>query len=408
MTNTRRAPKASTKPARRNPASTGSTPSQAPPKKPPADAAHLLDALPYPLLVIGRDGEILRVNAATEHLFQSSAPVLYARTLADFLAFTSPVLALTEQVRRTGHSVNEYSVELDLPRISSRVLVDLYCGPLAETPGQLLLAIQPRNVAQMIERQLTHRAAARSVSGMAGMLAHEIKNPLSGIRGAAQLLEMGVDDDGRALTQLICDETDRINALVDRMAIFGDDRPPRLQPVNPHEILGHVRTLALSGFASHIRISENYDPSLPAIPGDRDQLIQALLNLVKNSAEAIGKERHDGHIRLHTAYRPGVRLSVPGRQKRRALPLMIEVEDNGPGIPDEVTDHIFDPFVTTKMAGSGLGLALVAKIVRDHGGTIESDSQPGRTAFRLLLPIDADRQAHISEPDAPTTGENVA
>jgi two-component system nitrogen regulation sensor histidine kinase GlnL len=222
---------------------------------------------------------------------------------------------------------------------------------------------------------------------MAAVLAHEIKNPLSGIRGAAQLLEPGLKDDDRALTQLICTETDRIRDLVDRMEVFGDERPLGTEPVNIHSVLDHVKRLAESGFAGGLKMNVDYDPSLPPLSGNRDKLIQAFLNLVKNAAEAIEEGREPGRIVLRTAFRPGVRLSVPGTNARVSLPLMIEVEDNGPGVADELKPHLFDPFVTTKRKGTGLGLALVAKIIGDHGGVIECESAPKRTVFRVLLPL---------------------
>ena len=200
--------------------------------------------------------------------------------------------------------------------------------------------LQQRSMAQMIERQLTHRGAARSVSGLAAVLAHEIKNPLSGIRGAAQLIESERADSDRTLTQLICAESDRICKLVDRMQIFGDERPLQREPVNIHDVLDHVKRIAASGFARQVKIVENYDPSLPPVPGNRDKLIQAFLNLVKNAAEAIGEERADGQITLSTSFRPGVRLSVPGSQARVSLPLEIAVEDNGAGVAADLMPHL--------------------------------------------------------------------
>jgi two-component system nitrogen regulation sensor histidine kinase GlnL len=232
---------------------------------------------------------------------------------------------------------------------------------------------------------LTHRNAARSVTAMAAMLAHEVKNPLSGIRGAAQLLEQDADEAGRELTQLICDETDRIVALVDRMEAFSDHRPIERSAVNIHEVLDRVRKVAQSGFARQIRVSEEYDPSLPPVDGNHDLLVQVFLNLVKNAAEAV--PHSGGEITIATAYRHGLRLAVQGSGARVHLPLMVSITDNGPGIPEDLREHLFDPFVTTKRNGSGLGLALVAKVIGDHGGVIEFDSQPRRTVFRVFLPV---------------------
>jgi two-component system nitrogen regulation sensor histidine kinase GlnL len=353
----------------------------------------LLAALPHPVLVLGDDDRVLYANMAAETFFSISHGMLKRQTLPDIIAFSSPLGALVGQVRKSGATVNEYGVEVDLPRSGVHRLVDVFAGGISEQPGLIVLMLQQRSMAQMIERQLTHRAAARSVSGMAAVLAHEIKNPLSGIRGAAQLLEPGLRDDDRALTQLICTETDRIRDLVDRMEVFGDERPLAAEPVNIHSVLDHVKRLAESGFADGIKINVDYDPSLPPLPGNRDKLIQAFLNLVKNAAEAIEETRESsGRIVLRTAFRPGVRLSVRGTGGRVSLPLMIEVEDTGAGVADELKPHLFDPFVTTKRKGTGLGLALVAKIIGDHGGVIECESVPKRTVFRVLLPLQDNKQ----------------
>ena len=347
----------------------------------------LVEALPHPLLVIGKGLAIDYVNSAAEDFFQMSAGVLCRHSLPDVVAFGCPLIALVEQVQRNGTTVNEYGVELSSFRFESTKLVDLYGGPVPVGNNAVMVMIQQRSMAQMIERQLTHRGAARSVSGLAAVLAHEIKNPLSGIRGAAQLLEGECNESDRTLTQLICSESDRICKLVDRMEIFGDERPLQREPVNIHDVLDHVKQVASTGFASHIKIVENYDPSLPPVPGSRDKLVQVFLNLVKNAAEAIGDSRKDGQITLSTAFRPGVRLSVPGSQARVSLPLEIAVEDNGTGVPTDLIQHLFDPFVSTKPSGTGLGLALVAKIIGDHGGIIECDSRPRYTVFRALMPM---------------------
>ncbi|MEQ1712995.1 MAG: ATP-binding protein [Hyphomicrobium sp.] len=357
------------------------------PSRKPVEHDLLLAALPHPILVLGADNRIIYANAAAESFLSTSAAMLKRMTLEEVMAFGCPLIGLIDQVRTNQQSVNEYGIELVTPKLPAPKLVDVYSGPLPDQPQHILVMLQQRTMAHMIERQLTHRAAARSVSGMAAVLAHEIKNPLSGIRGAAQLLEPALSDDDRALAKLICSETDRIKLLVDRMEVFGDERPLAREPINIHDVLDHVRRLSESGFARGMRFIEDYDPSLPPVPGNRDKLVQAFLNLVKNAAEAISDGNEPGRIVLQTAFRPGVRLSVPGSDARISLPLMIQIEDNGPGVPEHLKPHMFDPFVTTKRTGTGLGLALVAKIIGDHGGIIECDSEPKRTVFRVLLPL---------------------
>jgi len=351
----------------------------------PADA--MLNALPHPVITVGPDGKVADANVAAEQFFDSSVAVLRRHLLRDLVPFGSPLLTLVEQVRQRGAAVNEYKVDLATPRNPGERLVDLHVAPLPEYMDHVVVMLQERTIADKMDRQLTHRGAARSVIALAAMLAHEIKNPLSGIRGAAQLLEQSAADDDRSLTKLICDETDRIVKLVDRMEVFADERPVEREPVNIHVVLDHVKRLAQTGFARHIKFIEEYDPSLPPVLANRDQLVQVFLNLVKNAAEAIGETATEGEIQLTTAFRPGVRLSVPGSRARVSLPLEFCVKDNGPGVPEDLMPHLFDPFVTTKRTGSGLGLALVAKIVNDHGGIIECESQPRRTTFRVLMPI---------------------
>lgn len=351
------------------------------------DHEALLSALPHPVVVIGPENTIVFANATAEVFFSMSQTVLGRTPLQEIFAFGCPLLGLVEQVQATHATVNEYGIEVSTPRINGARLVDVYGGPLNDNSSSIFLMLQQRSMAQMIERQLTHRAAARSVSGMASVLAHEIKNPLSGIRGAAQLLEPALSDEDRALAQLICTETDRIRDLVDRMEVFGDERPLAKDAVNIHDVLNHVRRISEHGFGAGIRYVEDYDPSLPPVLGNRDKLVQVFLNLIKNAAEAIQGREDGGRILLQTAFRPGVRLSVPGSGSRVNLPLAITIEDNGGGIAEHLKPHLFDPFVTTKRSGTGLGLALVAKIIADHGGIIEYESEPKRTIFRVLLPM---------------------
>jgi two-component system nitrogen regulation sensor histidine kinase GlnL len=348
------------------------------------DPGVILAALADPVIVIDRSGHIRFVNPAAEQFIGASAAALYDGELADCLSLHSPLLSLVDSVWKVGNTISEYDMMLEGPRFGSRS-VTIQAALAGEAADLLVLTLHERSMADMMDRHLTHRSAARSITAMAAMLAHEVKNPLSGIRGAAQLLEQDADPASRELTQLICDETDRIVALVDRMEAFSDHRPIERGTVNIHEVLERVRRAAQSGFARHVRIVEEYDPSLPPVHGNHDLLVQVFLNLVKNAAEALPNA--DGEIILTTAYRHGLRVTRPGGEGRQHLPLMVAVTDNGAGIPEDLRPYLFEPFVTTKRNGTGLGLALVAKVIGDHGGVIEFDSQPRRTVFRVFLPV---------------------
>jgi two-component system nitrogen regulation sensor histidine kinase GlnL len=348
------------------------------------DAMAVLAALPDPVLAVDGAGRLLFANAAAEQFLGTGVATFLGAPLRELLPADSPVFALIDSVRESGHSVSEYGVTIETPRLGSHV-VTVQAAPIAEDRDEVVITLQERSIAHKIDRQLVHRNAARSVTAMAAMLAHEVKNPLSGIRGAAQLLEQSAAAGDRELTRLICDESDRICALVDRMEVFSDQRPIERGSVNIHEVLNRVRLVAQSGFARHVRFVEDYDPSLPPVHGNRDLLIQVFLNVVKNAAEAVPAQ--GGEIQITTSYRHGVRLAVAGSDSRVHLPLVVEIIDNGEGIPEELAQHLFDPFVTTKRNGSGLGLALVAKVIGDHGGVIEFESQPRRTLFRVCLPL---------------------
>jgi len=344
-------------------------------------STHLLSALPVPVVLLDAQERFRFANPAAELFLGISSASLRQMQLTDLLPEDSRLPALVRQVRAADAPVSDHDLTLQSPRIY-RDGVAARGAPLPEMPGAVLLTLQDGSTAQKLDRQLNFRGAARGASAMAAMLAHEVKNPLSGIRGAAQLLEQAASDGDRELCLLIQDEVDRIRDLVERMDMFSE-RPLEQEAVNIHEVLDHVRRIAVTGFASHIRIVEEYDPSLPAVWGNRDQLVQILLNLVKNAAEAV--DPLHGEIVLSTAYRHGVRLAIPGSLERVHLPLEVSVRDNGPGIDEEVRASLFEPFITTKRGGQGLGLALVAKLVADHGALIACDSRPGRTAFRLSL-----------------------
>ena len=343
----------------------------------------IANALPMPVMLIGSKQEVIYANPAAEQFFDTGLTLLRKQTLADLIAPHSPLFQLVIQAAERNASAAERDIDLSTPRHGER-LADVTVTPVPEPEGAILLTFQERSLAQRMDRQLMARGAVRSMHGMAAVLAHEIKNPLAGIRGAAQLLDESLPPDEREMTQLIVAESDRIRRLIDRMESFGDTRAFARNPVNIHEVLDRVRKVADSGFARGIIIVENFDPSLPPVSGDRDQLIQVFLNLVRNAVDALPES--GGEITLTTGYRPGVKFGAGLTGERVSLPLEVTVRDNGSGVPADLLPHIFDPFVTTKPRGSGLGLALVAKIVGDHGGVIECDSGPGKTIFRVLLP----------------------
>ncbi|MDB5315330.1 MAG: two-component sensor histidine kinase [Rhodospirillales bacterium] len=350
---------------------------------PAPDAALILAALPVATIVLDADNRFRSVNNAAEQFFGASSSGLIDMPLLELLPKDNRLFALLEQVRRFDARVSDHDLTLESPRMHRRG-VTVHAAPLAEIPGSVVAMLEDGSTAQMLDRQLNFRGAARGASAMAAMLAHEVKNPLSGIRGAAQLLEQSALEPDRELCQLIQDEVDRITGLVDRFDMFSE-HPVERSAVNIHQILDHVRRIAASGFAAHLRIIEEYDPSLPLVWGNRDQLVQILLNLVKNAAEAV--DPVGGELVLATSYRHGVRIAVPGSSQRVHLPLEVSVRDNGPGIDEGLRATLFEPFVTTKRGGQGLGLALVAKLVADQGGLIECDSRPGRTIFRLSLAV---------------------
>jgi two-component system, NtrC family, nitrogen regulation sensor histidine kinase GlnL len=323
--------------------------------------------------------------------------VLRRQKLNDIVPFSSPVLEAVDQVRQFGGVVNEYAIGVGTPRWGGERVVDLQTTFIAEDQNFVMVMLLRRSMAHKLDSQLFHQGAARAVSSMAAMMAHEIKNPLSGIRGAAQLLEPTLDEMDRPLARLICDETDRIRDLVDQMEVFSDERPLERLPINIHVVLDRVKQLIQAGSQHQVALKEDYDPSLPAVNGNHDQLVQVFLNLAKNAAEALEATEGLREIIFTTAFKPGMKLSTPGSSERISLPLEVCIHDTGPGISEELRPHIFDPFVTSKPHGRGLGLALVAKIVADHGGVVECLPRDVGTTFRVLLPLLRTQQSPIEE-----------
>jgi len=343
-------------------------------------------AMPHPVLICDAENRIIMANYEAQHFFQTSENLLKRQRVDDHVAQSSPLLSLLEQVNTRHAASSEHKIAIGNVNLPKERLVDVHAAPMGSDPQLTVVTLFERTMADKIDKQMTSQGAARQVTGLAAMLAHEIKNPLSGIKGAAQLLEQSAEDEDRPLAKLVQQEVERIVKLVDRMEVFGDERQPDLEPINIHAVLNHVILLAENGFAKSVTIDKQFDPSLPEVHGNWDQLVQIYLNLIKNAAEAV-KSEPKGFVRVSTAYRPGIRVGVPGTRERLSLPLEITIEDNGPGIDDELLPHIFEPFVTSKQTGGGLGLAMVAKLIGGHGGMIDVDYVGDRTVFRTLLPI---------------------
>lgn len=340
-------------------------------------------ALPVPALLVARDGgseRIVACNPAAELFLSSSSAALAGVPLFDRLAIEAPMAEALARARRNRAPVflNDVAVA---PGARPAVPCNLQIAPLGEGDDTALVLIAPREIAGRLGRTPA-RSAARSAIGMAEMLAHEIKNPLAGIAGAAQLLSMGLPAAERELADLIVEETRRVVKLLEAVEQFGDQRPPERRPVNLHDVLERARRSAAVGFGAHMRILDQYDPSLPPTLADADQLLQVFLNLLRNAAEA---QPGGGTIRIRTYYEGGLHLRRTG--VHLALPLHVEIIDDGPGPPAEIADQVFEPFVSGRASGTGLGLALVSKIIAAHDGWIEADGRPGRTVFRVSLPV---------------------
>lgn len=343
------------------------------------DPSDVLVALQTAILIIDPAGTIFDVNAAAEAALNISATHLRGRPLSRVLTLPPGFDASSDG------PFAAYEVTLSTVRGTS-FRADFVVTPFADWKGWHLVAIHGAASAYRMGHRLERAGGTRSAIGVAAMLAHEIKNPLSGIRGAAQLLEGRASEDDTRMTRLIRSEVDRIAALLDQMEGFTDTRPRTPAPDNIHEIIDHARQVAQNGFGIDMKIVESYDPSLPPVLVHRDSLVQILLNLLKNAAET-AVEGQTRTVRLTTAYRQGVSLAAETGQRKRSLPIELCVIDDGPGAPTELAEDMFDPFVTTKKTGRGLGLALADKLMRDMGGIIQyaREGEPEMTVFRLLL-----------------------
>jgi two-component system nitrogen regulation sensor histidine kinase GlnL len=342
-------------------------------------------SLPLPALLIGPDNRIAEVNPAGETFLNASSRSLMGQPAFDRLAIDAPMDEALVRARLNQSPLFINDVDVTTGE-RAPVQCNIQVAPMHDNPEVILLIISPRDIADRLGRAMQVKSAAKSAIGMAEMLAHEIKNPLAGISGAAQLIGMNLPPEDRELADLIVEETRRIVKLLEQVEQFGNLRPPERRPVNIHDALDRARKSAMVGFAAHMQIIEDYDPSLPPTHADPDQLLQVFLNLIKNAAEACQRSGEGRTIRLHTFYDLSLRLR--GKDGRpAALPLQIEIIDDGPGIPPEIAADIFEPFVSGRENGTGLGLALVSKIISDHEGWISVDSVPGRTVFRVSLPM---------------------
>ncbi|TPG42961.1 PAS domain-containing protein [Sphingomonas koreensis] len=341
--------------------------------------AELLAALPVAVLTVDRQGRIAHANAECEALLNMSERAMIGQLLEAVL--TPPAF----DTRRDGRALAAFDTEIETSR-AGRIRLDYLEAEVADPQGWRTITLHHAATSRRIGLTADRASGAHAAIGAAAMLAHEIKNPLSGIRGAAQLIAGSGDANGD-LTTLITTEVDRIAALIDRMQDFTDTRPLTPTSHNIYPLLDHVRRVARAGFARDVPIEEQFDPSLPAVLADGDAVLQVMLNLLKNACEAV-RGRATGRVMLTTAYRHGMAVSAAQGAPRRPLPIEICVIDNGDGAPPEIAGHLFEPFVSAKPEGQGLGLALVDKLVRDMGGIVQygREGDPVHTVFRVLLP----------------------
>ena len=345
------------------------------------------NVLPLPVLIVDQKNQITAINPATEQLLNRSETQVRGSLVQKWIVGDLQIDEVLERTRNGHSAVSVRDAPINVAGKGAEhcrlQIAPFEYGVASAQMGDLLLVLQP-NQNFMDLGFNPAKSAAKSAVGMAEMLAHEIKNPLAGISGAAQLLAMTIPKHDHELTDMIVSETRRISKLLDQVEQFGNLLPPKRLAVNLHDILDRSRKSALLGFASDIVINDEYDPSLPDAFCDGDQVQQIFLNLLKNAAEALSATP-DAQIQVRTRYESGLRVR-DGHGHLHHAPLQVDICDNGPGLPPGIADAIFDPFVSGRENGTGLGLALVSKIIADHGGRVGVKSQPGRTVFTVSLP----------------------
>ncbi len=341
----------------------------------------ILDNLTSAVLLLDEQLCIQYMNPAAEMLLEASVRRLQNRPIEEWLSSSEDELAVLRQSLASGHPYSKREARL-VTQTGQELTVDYSVNPIPE--AGILLEIQARDRLIRIEREeelLTRHASARVlVRG----LAHEIKNPLGGIRGAAQLLDRELDrEELHEYTRIIIDEADRLRHLVDRL--LGPHKLPVIEPVNIHDILEHVCSLVTAEVGGRIQIVRDYDPSIPEFNGARGQLIQAVLNIIRNAMQALEEAQTPNPcITLKTR---ALRQITLGAERHR-LVCALEIIDNGPGIPEELADTLFYPMVSSRAQGSGLGLSIAQSIMNQHKGLIEFTSEPGCTRFNLFIPLE--------------------
>jgi two-component system nitrogen regulation sensor histidine kinase GlnL len=338
-----------------------------------------LDMLACAVVVLDAEGRCVFLNASAEQLFEVSQGAAIGQSFSRMFVNGAVIDALLEEA--CNEAFGQKSQDVDLERVGRGVLSLQTTAIALETePGVLLLEFRENDQRRRVDREARLLDSANANRELVRNLAHEIKNPLGGIRGAAQLLESELHAPAlREYTQVIIKEADRLQVLVDRL-LAPHRHARKVVAVNIHEVCERVRSVLAAEYPQGLVIERDYDASLPEFPGDREQLIQAVLNLARNAAQALGGR---GTIRLKTRICRQVTIA----RRRCRLALDLHVIDNGPGIPEAIRDRIFFPLVSGREGGSGLGLSLAQTFVQQHGGIIECDSRPGFTDFRILLPL---------------------